>query len=59
VDAGDSKVTRELNLSNILDSGVEVLGGAINIDVGEEVRWLDGVVSSTRLSEVIRGGDWR
>jgi len=58
VDAGDSKVTREGNLSNTLNSGVEVFGGAINIDVGEEARWLDGVVSGTRSSEVVRGGDW-
>ena len=57
VDAGDSEVTREGNLSNILNSGVEVFGGAINIDIGEEAQWLNGVVSSTRLSEVVRGGD--
>ena len=36
VGAGDSKVTRELNPSNFLNSGVEVLGGAIRIDVGEQ-----------------------
>jgi hypothetical protein len=59
VDAGDSEVTRELNLRRILDSGPEVLGGAVSIDIGEEVRWLDGVVSSARSSEVVRGRDWR
>ena len=55
--AGDSEVTGELDLCNILNSGVEVLGGATGVDVGEEVRWLDGVVSSTRPGEVVRGGD--
>jgi len=41
VDAGDSEVAREPNLSGIFNSGEEVLGGAIRIDIGEEVRWLD------------------
>ena len=57
MDAGDSEVTKELDLSNILNSGIEVLGGATSIDVGEEVRWLDGIVSSARSGEVVRGGD--
>jgi len=56
VGAGDGEVTRELDLSNILNSCVEVLGGATSIDVGEEVRRLDGVVSSTRPGEVVWGG---
>jgi len=58
VDAGDIEVTREFDLNNVLNSGIEVLGGATSIDVGEEIRWLDGVVSSTRPGEVVRGGDW-
>ena len=37
MDAGDSEVTRELDLSNILNSSVEILGGATGIDVSEEV----------------------
>lgn len=36
VGAGDGEVTGELDLS-ILNGGVEVLGGAISTDVGEEV----------------------
>jgi len=57
-DTGDNKVTGESNLGNIPNSGIEVFGGAINTDVGEEVCWLDGVVSGTRSSEVVCGGDW-
>ena len=57
MNAGDGEVTGELDLSNILNSGIEVLGGATSIDVGEEVRWLDGIVSSARSGEVVRGGD--
>jgi hypothetical protein len=37
VDAGDGEVTKELNRSSILNSGVQVLGGAVSINVGEEV----------------------
>jgi len=44
---GDNKVTREPNLSNVLNGGVEVSGGVIGIEVSEEARWLDGVVSGT------------
>ena len=57
VGTGDGEVTREFDLSNILNGGVEALGGAICADVDEEVRWFDGVVSSTRLSEVVCSGD--
>ena len=53
------EATRELHLSGIPNSGVEVLGGTISIDVGEKVRWFDGVLSSARLGEVIRSGHWR
>lgn len=35
VDAGDSKVTREFECGESLYSGIEVLGGAITIEVGE------------------------
>ena len=58
VGTGDSEVARELDLGDILNCGVEVVGGAISIDVGEEVGWLDEVVSSAGLSEVVRGRDW-
>jgi hypothetical protein len=53
----DSEVTRELDLSNILNSGVEDHGGPISTDVGKVVRWLDGVVSSAGSSEVVCSGD--
>ena len=57
LDAGDSEATEEFNLSNILDNRIEGLGDAVRIDVGEEIRWLDGVVSNTRSGEVVRGGN--
>jgi len=57
VDAGDGEFTGDLDFGYIPDSGVEVLWGTISINVGEEVRWLDGVVSSTGSGEVVRGGD--
>ena len=59
VGAGDCETTGELDFSNILNSRVEVLECATNINVGEEVRRFDGVISSTRSSEIIRGGHWR
>ena len=59
VGTGDSEVTRKFNLGNIPNGGEQVLGGATSIDVGEEVRWLDGVVSSASSSEVVCTGDWR
>ena len=37
VDAGDSKGTREVNLSDILNGGIDDLEGAVGIDVGEQV----------------------
>ena len=55
---GDSENTGELNLSDTLNSRVEVLEGTITIDVGEEVQRFDGVVSSTRSSEVVCGRHW-
>ena len=58
VGAGGSEVTRELDLSDVPNSGVEVLGGTISINVGEEVRWFNRVVSRPGLGEVVRGGDW-
>ena len=48
VDVGDIKITRELDRSNILNCGIKVLGGTVNIEVGEQIRWLNGIVSSTR-----------
>lgn len=53
MDAGDSEVARELNLSSVLNSGKQVFGGAISINAGEKVRWLDGAVSSASSSEVL------
>ena len=55
---GDREITREPDICDTLNSGVEVLGGAISINVGEETRWLDGVVPWTRLGKVIRCRDW-
>ena len=57
MDTSDSKVVREPNLSNILNSGEEILGGPISIDIDEEARWLNGVVSSASSSEVVRSRD--
>ena len=57
IDAGDSEVARRFGLSNILNSHVNVLGGAVNIDTGEEVRWLDGVDPGTGSGEVVRSGN--
>jgi len=34
-DAGDGKSTREVNLSSILNGGMEILEGAVGIDIGE------------------------
>ena len=55
--AGDGEFTGELDLSNVLDGGVEVLGGTVGIDVSEEVGRLDGVVPRTGLSEIVSGGN--
>ena len=57
VDGGEGKATREVNLSSVLNGGVDILDGAIGIDVGEQVRWLDGVLSRARQSEVVRSGN--
>ena len=57
VDPGGGQVTRELDLNDTLNSGVEVLRSAISIDVGEQVRRLDGVVSGSGFGEVVSGGD--
>ena len=56
-DARNSEGTREVHSSNILNGGVELVDVAIGVDEGEAGRWLDGVSSSTRSSEVVRGGD--
>ena len=47
-------ITRKLGLGNSLNRGVYVLRGAIGVDVSEEVRWFDGVVSDTGSNEVVR-----
>ena len=57
MDAGDSEVTKQFNLGRIFNSGEQVLGSAIGIDVGEKVRWLDGIISSPGSGEVVRTGD--
>ena len=57
VDTGDGEATGEVNLSSVLNGGIDILDGAINIDVGEQVRWLDGVLSRSRQSEVVRSGN--
>lgn len=56
--ARDGEGTGQVDLRNVLGSGVEVIGRVINVDVGEVVRWLDGVVSRAISSEVVCGGDW-
>ena len=59
VDApGDSRVTRELDIGNPVNSGMQVLWDAISVDVGKQVRRFDRVVSRAGLSETVRGGDW-
>jgi len=55
--AGNCEGAGEVHLSNIPDSSVEVPGGAVGINVGEEGRWPDGVIPGPRLSEVVRSGD--
>ena len=57
-DTRDSEVARELNICNILNIGVEVLGGTVSIDVSEQGRWLNGVGPSTGSSEIVHNGDW-
>ena len=57
VGPGDGEVAGEPDLGNILNSGANILGGAISVDVGEQVRRLDGVVSSARSSKVVRSRD--
>ena len=57
MDAGDGEVARQLDLSNILDSRIEILESAISTYVGEGVGWFDGVGSSARLSEIVRSGN--
>ena len=58
MDTGDGEISRELDLSNIPNSRVEVLERTASIDVGEQIRRLDEVTSSTGSSEVVRGGHW-
>ena len=53
----DGEVARELDLGSILDGRVQVLGGAIGVDVGEQVRRLDGVIPGTGFGEVVGGGN--
>ena len=57
VDAGDSEGTGEVDPSNVLNGGVQVFGRAICIDVGEQIRRLDGIVSGPTFSEVVRSRD--
>jgi len=57
-DAGDSEVAGELNRCNILNSGVEALGGAVSIDISEQGRCLDGVSSCAGSSKVVCSRDW-
>ena len=57
LDVENGEVTGELDHSNVLGGGVEVLGGAISIDVGEKVRWFDVVVSITGFGEIVNSGD--
>lgn len=54
---GDSEITRQIDLSNTLSSGVQVLAGAISIYVGEEVRRFGEVVKSDRDDPLTVMGD--
>ena len=54
---GGGEITRKLDIGNIPNRGVQVLGGAIGIDTSKVVRWFDGVVSGTGSTEVVRGSD--
>ena len=53
VDTGNSEITREFNLGSILNGGEQILEGTIGIDIDEEVRWLDGIVSIASSGEVV------
>lgn len=55
----DSKISKELDLGNAHNGGIQVLGCAISIDVSEEVPWFDGVVSGAGSSEVVCSRNWR
>jgi len=44
--------------STVLNSGMEVLGGAVSIYVSEQRRWFDGVGPSAKSSKVAHNGDW-
>ena len=50
---------RQLDLNRILHDCVELVRGAITIDIVELVRWFNGVLSRVGLSEIVRDGDWR
>lgn len=56
MNTGNGEVSREVNIGGILDGGEEVLGSAVSIDIGKEVRWLDRVIASASSSEVVGGG---
>lgn len=53
----DSEITRELDLGNTFNSGVQVLGCAMSVDVNKVVRWFNGVLSGAGLDEVIYSRD--
>ena len=55
---GGGEIGRELDLRNTLDGGVQVLRGAISVDVGEPVRWFDGVVSGAGSGGIVYVGNW-
>ena len=57
-DDGASEITGELDLNNIPNSRVDVLGSSVGTNVGKEVRWFDAIVSSARSGEVVRCGHW-
>ena len=57
-DAEESEIAGELDPSNIPNSRVDVLGSSVDINVSEEVRRFDVIVSSTRSGEVVRCGHW-
>ena len=57
MDPGDGEVTREFDLGNILNDGVEAFWGPITIDIDEKVGRFDGIIPGTRPCEILCGGD--
>ena len=55
--AGDGEGTGELDLNDVLNYGIELLECPVSVDVGEQVRRLDGVSPRAGFGEVVSSGD--